>query len=655
MSDECSASLSSIVTGYLAGIEESRHHLEMLLVSDDFWVLFFDDLSQDVNCFQDEAHARLCLLLVSRRLRSVGCDENTGSVLVECLVPLSTEHAIWTLLAAVLADIVVMSPLQADTVISHILEAFESYTLLSLYFLIEIAVVVDRVTTTEVLAVNVDVEAKRAAICSLHTSVMTYCYEVIAAADGMSNAMRAGSVSCATNWLIANLLPPVALESTSFSVTSAMAGGIFPNNSLSFLEMMILFALLPHPVSGQHCLENDDPALLESTSDLLEALFARCCEQRRCTQSMKGNLDPEWSLSKPMVHQLTRTVLYVAASIAPLFRQCLLTSPENVFGFTFLPDRHSFASSAGTGDGPLSSDVVTASTVVLTAMTRLLAVCVKLLMASSVNPFSAACIEDSSSTGILSDTNAAVELITVLVTAAGMRSTTVAAIALEACVYAHYRMSCREQCPHIYRLLMQVALRHSCSAYCSDISDSVDGFYSDWMLMREDTVGEVLRIAYNELGGEFLCFSSEILQFYLHDRTDVPVDTLVSVVIGVVFSVQACAPELSRKCLASGNDFSPESRFEGVKTTQFLIDFLWSIFGNATVIPCGSMVQPCTPLSQVFCHSDVVVTVNQLIASLAAWISDAEFIPFSGAGTSTTTSSNLVSVFDELGGECLKV
>jgi hypothetical protein len=194
--------------------------------------------------------------------------------------------------------------------------------------------------------------------------------------------------------------------------------------------------------------------------------------------------------------------------------------------------------------------------------------------------------------------------------------------------------------------------------------------------VREDIVGEAVRIVYQELRGELLMFASEVLQAYLTPAsapalastlapalalTDASFSIVVSVVTGVLWSLQTCSADLSRSATPSSSSSAsslPDVLADAVATTQYLVDLLWSIFRNTTspitelssevssLASAESLPQaPCQ--QQVFRQTEVINAVNLLLGSLSMWISEGKCVSMQGSGT--------VDVFDELGAECVEV
>ena len=711
--------VSQLLTGYLNGTCGAHKELEnFLLSSEHFWDNFFLDIT---NCFLDDSLTQLSLLLFSRRLRTSGCDDDTANFLINFLLPLANESENRCLLTTVLAAVVAQAPLDVSAVVFNILNVAESAPLFCLSFLTELAESVNRMasltTTLDDVMTGPKVEQKRQLLLDLNSNVLSYCYEMLATVSKIADAVRVESVRCVTAWLTADFLPPRVIEEKRFLYPPASTANLSDSSSYrqpaTILDAIVRLTL---EAPALHCNQQntyywigESEPLLASVTDFLEALFVRCWEGRRYPEAQRGSLDPAMRMSEAATTQLTALLVNIVTIGVPTFRKCLLISPESCFGVSFLPDRYSFETTSGSSlDITNAAVTTTATTRALTAMTRLLVLSVKLMMASSLNPFTTYVLSDvllfqNDSTDRVEvnkeevavqqvEIETAVELLTGLVTACGQRDISIAAMALEGCLYAHHRTTPSTRCylQGWYRLLLQVALRHCCSVYsgqeqCDDSNDMAKEEVCgcpEWVLVRQEILHDVVCIVYQELRGEFLAVSSEVMQTYLmsvHEKA--MLSSAVSVVTGVVFSLHMVSADMTRRCLVTtytpslcslGQD---DMLTDAVETTQYLLEFLQSVFSHtATSSQLASPSAPVSPMHHVLGHTAVVAAVNQLLGSLSVWVSNAQcfswkdkqlaLMPQSGIDGEeyispcfppTQSEQEVVDVFDELGGECLQV
>lgn len=698
--------ISSLLSGYLDGDVTSRHQLEDFLVSDNFWSDIFLECSEHTSFLCDCSLSKLCLMLFSRRLRVYGCDESIGRALIDLLLPLSNLEGTRGPLAAVLADVVVRSPLEAALVVKHVLDWSCEDTFFCLLFLDEVAASAGRLASLP----RDHSDEKREALISLHEGVLRFCLQVVSAPQ-LPEETRVGGVDCFTRWLTTDCLPPRALEARIFhpppppppapppaaaaacwlSPVAAEDSSISDCSLVSAPEVLLLSCL----TSPAAC-----AALLSAAADLLEALFARCWEGRSCPEASRSSMPPEMRLSAGAADHLAISTAraVVGTGTVHMFRQSVLSSPDHCFGTVFLPDRYCFGTACGpelntgncTASVPLSPEA-------MRALTRVLGVTVKALVESSSNPFrvprhAASDVDESVESGVDLDDDVsgdsesdsdydgdddsfddedtdstehnmsptsllAMELLAGLVTAAALREVSVALIALEACVFAHYRMTPAESLRGFYRLLLQAALRQCCVSYGRGHQDAMPSPLSvsmccdaEWKLAREEVLSEVVRIVYLMLREEFLVFSSEILDQSLSLVLAFPgneeVLGSISVVSGVIFALQTCSADLTRRSLlaATPSACSPELLADSTNTTQYLLRFLSTIFSHSFSAPSSA------PLSRVFAHPEVANAMLCLIGSLSSWVSQA-----SCGLDSRVTGALEGGVSDEGVGQCLQV
>ena len=600
----------------------------------------------------------------SRRLRDTQCNDNTVcNFLLEQLSPLAGEESIGSLLATVLADVVVQTYCNDEDKIVHYIMSLEHSTpVFRLSFLSEIAISVGR---TEISKGNreddVDQNGKLESIISLQSDVLTYCYEIISNVHDLDVTTSTSCVSCITSWLTVNLLSPPVLEHAQVSISPEIAESVIFDGSLNrmtILEAVIVYSLNHSRLANGHSDNNVVEPLLDAICDLLEVLFARCWENRCSPNSKPGSLDPTMRLSDGCICQLISTVSIGIMPHVQSFLRSLVVAPSYVFGGSFLPDTLLSTITTIAEDVSGSYTVTNTPKIVFRVMTRLVAVCVKMLTASPFSPTHFSSRVDDNETIFVYD------LLTCLATASGLRCHSIAAIAFEACIYAHHRISERGPFRVFYKILMQTALRHSCKVYCLAGDEAVDVTWTEWLLIRDEFIGDIVRIVHEQLQGGYFEYVMGILQEYIPHRHTTEA---ISVVTGTLFSVQMCSPTLTRNSLrlvfsSNTQEFTPiDTVRNSIESTEFLVNFIETILKVMVgMVPNDSLASQSSPIKSatLIPSCEVEIALNQLIERLAFWLSKAKHFTSSFSSYSTALQETCVlspSIFQLLGAGCLQV
>ena len=608
--------VTALLRGYLMGNELSRVKLEEFLISDIFWNVIFDEFSDGLYSLESESVVHICLMLLSRRLKKFGCDELIANSLVEMLLPLSAVDVIRYPLVVVLADIAAQSTLDVSVFVANVLESTQSNLFFCVSFLIEVPHVVGNIlsnnasTYEENESISLAVRRKKESLLSFHPNMLSFCLDILTAVPAMPVELQSESISCVTTWLVNDFIPPNALQETIYFGPSSfhlshddctLNGG----GCLNFIQTIIIYYL--DNCSEQHDWCTMSETSLEKVVVLLETLFARFCEGKQSPESVRGDLQQGMSISRESLVEITVTVLTAMHSGFVTFQRILLRCPGSSISFTYLPDKFSF--DFGEDCNEDFAVTIDCTPLPMRVMTRLISVIAKMLVHSLPNVFKSCGDGDAQSSA--EEPAIAQNLLLCLVTASCQRDVLTATMALDACLDIQHRLLNKGNILWFYKLLMQAAFRHSSASYGEEYNE---GFVDEWLSLRNDTLCDIFRGVYAQLGVEFLDFSFEIMRMYLNSASENSEAVTKSVVLGVLFSLYVCSKDITNKYIIK--QASPDDG-----TAQYLANFLGKILvATDSRHSCDkNVVQQHMMLTthQVFSEVDVIAAINQVLGSLS--------------------------------------